>query len=85
MASRTKPMKVIVGGMPRTGTISITTALRQLGFTPYDYTVRLESGHLPWWSKQLKRVYESKNGPVSLDTAQLDRLTANYDVSSVEA
>jgi Sulfotransferase domain len=80
MATRKKPMKVIVGGMPRTSTVSITSALRELGFTPYDYFTRLEKGHLPRWNRMLKAKYEGSQQ--ALDREQLDRLTGDYDVSA---
>jgi hypothetical protein len=80
MSTRKKPMKVIVGGMPRTSTVSITSALRELGFTPYDYFVRLRNGDLPQWNHMLKAKYHGSRQP--LDREHLDRLTGNYDVSA---
>lgn len=80
MSTRKKPMKVIVGGMPRTSTVSITSALRELGFTPYDYFVRLRNGDLPQWNRMLKAKYHGNQQP--LDREHLDRLTGDYDVSA---
>jgi Sulfotransferase domain len=82
MATRKRPMKVIVGGMPRTSTVSITSALRELGFTPYDYFTRLEKGDLPQWNRMLKAKYQGSQQ--ALDREQLDRLTGDYDVSATK-
>ena len=73
-------MKLIVGGMPRTSTVSITSALRQMGLTPYDYFVRLQNGHLPRWNRMLKAKCEGSRQ--ALDREQLDLLTSDYDVSA---
>jgi Sulfotransferase domain len=80
MTTRKKPMKLIVSGMPRTSTVSITAALRELGFTPYDYGIRLQNSDLPQWNRMLKAKYQGSQQ--ALDRAQLDRLTGDYDVSA---
>lgn len=80
MARRTKQMKVIVGGMPRTSTVSITSALRILGYTPYDYFTRLELGHLSEWNSMLAVKIHGCQEPLNKD--RLDRLTGNFDVSA---
>ena len=73
-------MKLIVGGMPRTSTVSIAAALRELGFTPYDYSTRLLHGHLPQWNRMPKAKHQGSQQP--LDRGRLDRLTGEYDVSA---
>ncbi|KAG9552333.1 hypothetical protein KCU71_g9721, partial [Aureobasidium melanogenum] len=47
--TRTKPMKVILASMSRTGTFSMYTALQKLGLTPYHMAeaVKLASRDLP--------------------------------------
>jgi Sulfotransferase domain len=82
MTTRKKPMKVIVGGMPRTSTVSITSALRKLGFTPYDYYVRVQNGDLPQWNRMLQAKYQGSQQ--ALNREQLDRLTSDYDVSTLQ-
>ena len=72
-------MKVIVGGMPRTSTISVTSALRTLGYMPYDYFTRLELGQLSEWNGMLAAKYQGCREP--LDKDRLDRLTGDFDVS----
>lgn len=78
MATRKKQMKLIVGGLPRTSTVSITSALRHLGFTPYDFNSRIDLGHLPQWNRMLKAKYDGDDTP--LDRTQLDRMTDDFDV-----
>ena len=41
-------MKVIVAGMPRTGTKTMAAALRELGFNVYDYMENLEYLQEDW-------------------------------------
>jgi Sulfotransferase domain len=80
MTTRKKTMKLIVGGMSRTSTVSITAALRELGFTPYDDGARLQNGDLPQWNRMLKSKYQGSQQ--ALNREQLDRLTGDYDVSA---
>lgn len=78
MVNRKKPMKILVAGMPRTGTVSITSALKELGFTPYDYFTRLEEGHLAHWNAMLKA--KCRGQLRGLDKDSVDRLTGDFDV-----
>ena len=80
MESRRKPMRLIVGGMPRTSTVSITSALRLLGFSPYDYFTRLENGHLSQWNRMLQAKLQQRRKP--LDKSVVYRLTSDYDCIS---
>ena len=73
-------MRLIVGGMPRTSTVSITSALRVLGFSPYDYFTRLESDHLSQWNRMLEAKLQKSLGP--LDKSTVDRLTGDFDCIS---
>lgn len=73
-------MRLIVGGMPRTSTVSITSALRGLGFSPYDYFTRLENGHLSRWNRMLEA--KLQRSPEPLDESVVYRLTSDYDCIS---
>ena len=73
-------MRLIVGGMPRTSTVAITSALRLLGFSPYDYFTRLENGHLSQWNRMLQAKLQQRRKP--LDKSTVYRLTSDYDCIS---
>jgi hypothetical protein len=47
---RTQPMRVLVLGMPRTGTSSLIIALRTLGYTPYHMrSILTNPAEIPLW------------------------------------
>ena len=53
---RTRPMKVLVLGSSRTGTVSIMAALEQLGYNPYH----MAKGKLSHQATKIKtRVYDT--------------------------
>ena len=51
-------MKVIVAGYPKTGTKSINAALKQLGYSVYDYLEHILYHHEEW-----ERIFRGKAFP----------------------
>ncbi|KAF2108901.1 hypothetical protein BDV96DRAFT_605330 [Lophiotrema nucula] len=63
--SRTTPMRVLVLGMPRTGTTSLTLALRKLGYNPYTMRNMLSTPrHIALWQEatELTLLHPSPHG-----------------------
>ncbi|KAH8429071.1 sulfotransferase family protein [Aspergillus melleus] len=59
---RTKPMKVLVLGLPRTGTTSLYSALNHLGYKTYHYAEILKpqnNHHFTLWLRALDSKYSS--------------------------
>ena len=84
---RTQPMRVLVLGMPRTGTSSLIIALRTLGYTPYHMRSILTSpGEIPLWQEAVsttlvapaQRPTDQKN-KAPYTKADFDKLLGDYD------
>ncbi|KAG9235855.1 P-loop containing nucleoside triphosphate hydrolase protein [Amylocarpus encephaloides] len=59
LAPRTRPMKIMVLGLCRTGTMSMKTALESLGYNTYHMvTVFKYPDHAPKWVRLMKDKYE---------------------------
>ncbi|KAF2789360.1 hypothetical protein K505DRAFT_253516 [Melanomma pulvis-pyrius CBS 109.77] len=85
---RTKPMRILVLGMCRTGTTSISTALRKLGYTPHHMReVLVHPSEIPLWQEAVnttllppsKRPAKQRNAP-PYARAEFDKLLGDYDV-----
>lgn len=84
---RTKPMRVLVLGMCRTGTSSICVALQKLGYTTHHMDAVLEdSTQLPYWQEAVQvTFFPDSERPAHLrgqppyGRAEFDKLLANYD------
>ncbi|QMW45768.1 hypothetical protein G4B11_009223 [Aspergillus flavus] len=74
---RNREMKILILGLARTGTSSLTAALQQLGYSPYDWPDRCVLGHLPRWTEGLQAKYLSRGRPLEAD--EMDQLTSNFD------
>ncbi|KAL8903472.1 MAG: hypothetical protein Q9207_003907 [Kuettlingeria erythrocarpa] len=72
-----RPMKVFIMGMPRSGTMSLVTALKKLGYTPYDFVDRIILGHLPLWTDALRAKYLNQGQPWG--RAEFDRVFKGFD------
>ncbi|KAE8322211.1 P-loop containing nucleoside triphosphate hydrolase protein [Aspergillus sergii] len=74
---RNREMKILILGLARTGTSSLTAALQKLGYSPYDWPDRCMLGHLPRWTEGLQAKYLSRGRPLEAD--EMDQLTSNFD------
>ncbi|KAL8846594.1 MAG: hypothetical protein Q9221_008335 [Calogaya cf. arnoldii] len=77
IVNQDRPMKVLIMGMPRSGTMSLVAALRQLGYTPYDFIDRILLGHLPLWTQALRAKFQGQGKPWG--KAELDRVVKGFD------
>lgn len=86
--TRKKPMRVLVLGMCRTGTTSISTALRKLGYTPHQMReVLINPKELLLWHEAINttllppqdRPASQRNLP-PYGKSEFDKLLADYDV-----
>lgn len=68
-------MRVLCLGMPRTGTMSIFTALQMLGYNPYHMVVAM--GHLDLWREALRAKYLGQGKP--WEREEFDKLLGKYD------
>ncbi|EZF34679.1 hypothetical protein H101_01784 [Trichophyton interdigitale H6] len=77
---RPKPMRLLVLGLPRTGTTSICAALEVLGFNPYHYNEVLKNNnnkHFEIWLEAVRAKYDGIGEP--FQGADFDQLLWNYD------
>lgn len=82
---RPKPMKLLVLGLPRTGTTSMCAALEVLGLRSYHWNEVLankNNGHLQMWMKALQAKYDGL-GKVFQGQA-FDHMLWDYDAVSDE-
>lgn len=76
-------LSLISGGMPRTGTKSITTALKRLGFNVYDNLAMMKHGHYEKWIYAAVQYTEDENlEPIRRMVDEIESLgyTATMDV-----
>lgn len=73
--ARTRPMRVLCLGMPRTGTMSLFIALQRLGYTPYHMIVAMDD--LDLWREALTAKYHDQGKKWGRD--EFDKLLSNYD------
>ncbi|KAL8859178.1 MAG: hypothetical protein Q9198_010651, partial [Flavoplaca austrocitrina] len=59
----------------------LVTALKQLGYTPYDFIDRIILGHLPLWTEALRAKFLGQGK--QWGKAELDRVVKGFDVDSV--
>ncbi|KAF2818417.1 hypothetical protein CC86DRAFT_375782 [Ophiobolus disseminans] len=86
--TRQKPMRILVLGMCRTGTTSISTALRKLGYTPHQMReVLVNPKELALWQEAINvTLLPPPDRPASQRSLkpykkpEFDKLLANYDV-----
>jgi hypothetical protein len=86
--SRKKPMRILVLGMCRTGTTSISTALRKLGYTPHQMReVLVNPRELAFWQEAINTtLLAPKDRPSSqrnlapYERPEFDKLLGEYDV-----
>ncbi|KAF2127620.1 hypothetical protein P153DRAFT_343834 [Dothidotthia symphoricarpi CBS 119687] len=82
---RKLPMRILVLGMCRTGTTSISTALRKLGYTPHQMrSVLTNPEELALWQEAINTtLLPPADRPRNLapyGRSEFDKLLANYDV-----
>ncbi|KAL8678256.1 MAG: hypothetical protein Q9186_005369 [Xanthomendoza sp. 1 TL-2023] len=78
LVKQDRPMKVLIMGMPRSGTMSLVAALKKLGYTPYDFIDRIILGHLPRWTDALRAKFLGQGKPWG--KPEFDRLLKGFDV-----
>jgi len=86
--TRKKPMRVLVLGMCRTGTTSVSVALRKLGYTPHQMReVLMNPEDLSLWQEGINlTLVAPEDRPVGLRNqapygkAEFDKLLGDYDV-----
>ena len=65
---RTLPMRVLLLGLPRTNTTSLTSALRTLGYTPYTMRALLQNpSHIPTWHAALESTRHAPGLPLPIN------------------
>ena len=57
---------------------ALAAALKECGFTPYDFPDRLRNGHLPDWDKAIRAKFYGIGKPCGRN--ELDQLTGDFDV-----
>lgn len=57
---------------------ALAAALKEHGFTPYDFPDRFRNGHLPDWDKAMRAKFYGIGKPLGRD--ELDQLTGDFDV-----
>ncbi|KAF7186310.1 hypothetical protein HII31_12385 [Pseudocercospora fuligena] len=79
---RTIPMKVLVLGASRTGTMSIFAALEKLGYQPYHLAKALQApkSNLDVWREGLDAKYHGKG--ISFGRKEFDAIMGDYDTCS---
>ena len=60
---------------------ALAAALKQLGFTPYDYMDRVSEGHLRDWTNAMKAKVKGTGTPWG--RRDFDRLTGDFDVTNI--
>jgi hypothetical protein len=86
--TRKKPMRILVLGMCRTGTTSISTALRKLGYTPHQMReVLINPQELALWQEAINvTLLAPQDRPAGqrhlapYGKPEFDKLLADYDV-----
>ncbi|KAL6708101.1 hypothetical protein ACN47E_003535 [Coniothyrium glycines] len=81
--TRKRPMRILVLGMCRTGTTSLSAALRKLGYTPHQMRdVLLRPKDLSLWQEAIDLTFslqeDSKQAPYA--RPEFDKLLSEYDV-----
>lgn len=76
---RTVPMKVLLLGMSRTGTMSLFTGLEQLGFKPYHMSKAIQSprSNLDVWREGIDAKFYGKGKKWGRE--EFDKILGNYD------
>ncbi|KAL8807419.1 MAG: hypothetical protein Q9182_000758 [Xanthomendoza sp. 2 TL-2023] len=77
LVKQDRPVKVLVMGMPRSGTMSLVAALKKLGYTPYDFIDRVLLGHLSLWTDALRAKFLGQGKPWG--KTELDRVLKGFD------
>ncbi|KAJ5083161.1 hypothetical protein N7456_012588 [Penicillium angulare] len=79
---RTKPVQVLCLGMPRTGTESLSVALRKLGIETYhgwDILFETDGSKLQHCNELVRRKYwGARDGDVSISSAEFDVLLGDH-------
>ncbi|RBR25454.1 uncharacterized protein FIESC28_01692 [Fusarium coffeatum] len=77
--ARTKPMRVLCLGQSRTGTMTLLTALKRLGYTPYHLSTAQGSPktNLSLWREALDAKFHGKGKPWGRN--EFDKMLGPYD------
>lgn len=77
---RTKPMRVLCLGFPRTGTMSLFTALKILGYNPWHMAVAVGENprtNMALWCEALKAKFQGEGKPWGKE--EFDKVLGDYD------
>ncbi|KAL9579585.1 MAG: hypothetical protein Q9203_006631 [Teloschistes exilis] len=77
LVNQDRSMKVLIMGMPRSGTMSLVAALKKLGYTPYDFADRITLSHHGLWTDALRAKYQGKGEPWG--RKEFDRVFKGFD------
>ncbi|KAL8720092.1 MAG: hypothetical protein Q9225_002999 [Loekoesia sp. 1 TL-2023] len=77
LVKQDRPMQVFIMGMPRSGTMSLVTALKKLGYTPYDFVDRIILNHMPLWTSALRAKFLNQGHPWG--RPEFDRVFKGFD------
>ena len=77
---REVPMKILCLGYSRTGTFSLYTALKMLGYNPYHMAEAAKNANIdmPCWIEGLDAKFHGKGKPWGRE--EFDKLTGKFDV-----
>ena len=77
---REVPMKILCLGYPRTGTFSLLTALRMLGYKPYHMAETFKNADvdMPLWIEGIEATILQKSRPWGRE--EFDKLLGRHDV-----
>ncbi|KXH32204.1 hypothetical protein CSIM01_05873 [Colletotrichum simmondsii] len=78
--TRTRPMKLLLLGLPRTATESLNSALEQLGFKVFSFQAMWPTWQesIPLWTEAIEAKYHNRCKPYG--RAEFDKLLGDYDV-----
>ncbi|RAK87664.1 hypothetical protein BO79DRAFT_175378 [Aspergillus costaricaensis CBS 115574] len=81
--TRTRPLRLICAGLPRSATESLSHALQELNYKPYHgWTLVSESngGYIQEWANLARRKYAgAADGDVQITRAEFDALLGDHD------
>ncbi|KAL0944875.1 uncharacterized protein CTRU02_202762 [Colletotrichum truncatum] len=78
--TRTRPMRLLLLGLPRTATESLNAALEQLGFNVFSFQAMWSNWQetIPLWTEAIEAKYHGRCKPYG--RAEFDKLLGDYDV-----
>ncbi|POS76105.1 hypothetical protein DHEL01_v205500 [Diaporthe helianthi] len=77
---RTRPMRLLLLGLPRTGTESLNAALEELGFNVFSFKAMWPTWEesIPLWTEAIEAKYHGRCKPYGRE--EFDKLLGDFDV-----